>query len=135
MEHYPEDKRFTFSIQQLTQSVNNIVVNLGQLVNGLLTGSLILGTRNPTSETFTADQISVNTSATLLAAENTARRYLRLGVPSGGQDLYIGGSGVTASDGYLVPNGEVFEMETTVTTAAVYGVVGAATATISVLEW
>lgn len=128
-------ERQSFSIQQLTQGVNNIVVNLGQLVSGLLTGTLTLQFRNPTGETFTADQISVDTNPTELAAANTARRYLKLTVPSGGQDLFIGGATVTSGDGFLVEAGGTFVMEQSVSTAAIYGVVASSSATISVLEW
>ncbi len=63
--------------------------------------------------------VSVTTSATLLAAADSARQSALI-QNNGGADIYIGGSGVTTSSGIKVEAGSSLTLDKT--TAAIYGI-------------
>jgi hypothetical protein len=81
---------------------------------------------------FTPAQVSVGTSATLIAAARTGRQLLTI-VNTTTTAIYLGGSGVTTSTGHLLP-GVVGASLTIPYTGAMYGVVASSTATVTEAE-
>jgi hypothetical protein len=75
-------------------------------------------------------QVSVGATATLIIAANT-RQGVIITNPSSTTTVYIGGSGVTTSNGQeLLPNQSL----TLPVVSAIYGVVASSTQTVSYLE-
>lgn len=85
------------------------------------------------SDEFTATQVTVATTATLIAAANPNRKFLSIN-NNGGATVFLGGSGVATTTGYGVLTANTFTMQGSVSTAAVYGIVAASTNVVSVLE-
>lgn len=79
-----------------------------------------------------AGQISVATTSTLIAAARSTRNTITV-VNHGTTPVYLGNTGVTTGTGFLLPGvlGASMSIETT---AALYGVVGTGTQTVSYLE-
>lgn len=82
--------------------------------------------------TIASAQVSVATTATQLVAARATRQAVTI-VNHGTTDVLIGLSGVTTSTGLLLA-GVKGQTITIYTTAAVYGIVGTGTQTVSVLE-
>lgn len=78
------------------------------------------------------DQVSVGTTATLIAAARNSRGYLIL-VNHGTTAVYVGGSSVTTSNGCLLA-GVVGQSLPIKTNAAIYAIVASGTQTISFIE-
>lgn len=81
---------------------------------------------------FTAGQVSITTTATLIAAANNSRMRL-LVTNLGTTTLYIGGSGVTSTTGHVLQGIAGYPMALR-TTAAVYGITASGSQSISYLE-
>lgn len=81
---------------------------------------------------FTPAQVSVASTATLIAAQRTTRQLISI-VNTTTTAIYIGGSGVTTTTGQLLP-GVVGASITVPTTAALYGIVATGTATVTEAE-
>jgi hypothetical protein len=84
------------------------------------------------SASIATNQVGVTTAATLIAAARAGRQSIVITLTAA-TVLYIGGSGVTAANGLYVA-GVVGQTITLETAAAVYGIVGAGTLTVSYLE-
>jgi hypothetical protein len=84
------------------------------------------------SASIATNQVSVTTAATLIAAARSGRQSIVITLTAA-TVLYIGGSGVTTANGLYVA-GVVGQTITLDTAAAVYGIVGAGTLTVSYLE-
>jgi hypothetical protein len=82
------------------------------------------------NEGFSASQVAVNTTATLIVAAASGRDHVSI-QPIGVVPVYIGGAGVTALNGYPVPVGYALDMETT---ADIYAVAASATAVAVLVE-
>lgn len=82
--------------------------------------------------TIATNQVSVTTSSTLIVASRVGRRGLTI-VNHGTTDVYIGVTGLTTSNGLLLVGvkGAGISLETE---AAIYGIVGTGTQTVSYLE-
>ena len=104
-----------------TNVIGHVIVDSGAI--------LIVGSTN-----IVTGQISVATTAggTLIAAARTGRLDITI-VNSGTADVYLGPSGLTTSTGILL-KGIPGAALTISTAAAVYGIVAAATQTVSYLE-
>lgn len=81
---------------------------------------------------FSTGQVSIATTATQIVAANSNRARLVI-VQHGTTDVYLGGSGVTTGNGALLKGvaGNQFAVRST---AAVYGIVGTGTQSISYIE-
>ena len=98
----------------------------GVAVSGLTTQAI-----SETSRTsFSTAQVSVGATPTLIAAARTGRDMVTI-INHGTTLTFIGSAGVTITTGFLLPANAALTIPTT---AAVYGVVEAATQTVSVLE-
>ena len=75
-------------------------------------------------------QVTVGTSATLIAPVRPGRNRIVLTAAAATQ-FFIGASGVTTGNGLPVPAGGSVALETT---AAIYGIVAAATLAVGYLE-
>jgi len=84
------------------------------------------------STNFATAQISVGTTATLIAASRAGRRAISV-VNVGTTDTFIGEVGVTTSNGVLLlgVKGSAVTLEVI---GAVYGIVGAGTVTVAYVE-
>lgn len=84
------------------------------------------------ASTLATTQVTVNSTATQIVAARTGRDAVII-VNLGTTDVYIGVSGVTTSTGLLLlgTKGAAVSIPTT---AAVYGIVGAGTQAVSVME-
>jgi hypothetical protein len=60
--------------------------------------------------TILSGQLTVTTSPTLIATGVVGASYLYLHAPSGGNAIYIGGSGVTAATGFELHKGTTLEV-------------------------
>jgi hypothetical protein len=81
---------------------------------------------------FATAQISVTSAATLIAAARPGRGEIQV-MNTTATAVYLGGSGVTAANGHLLP-GIIGASVTLKTTAAVYGIVASASATVTAAE-
>jgi len=92
-------------------------------------------TTQPVSTTVVSNlahaQITVTNVATLIRASNAARVSLIIR-NQGAANMYVGGSGVTTANGILVNINDTLILDRT--TAAVYGIVSAASTTAAYLE-
>lgn len=79
-----------------------------------------------------ASQVTVGTSPTLLVARRSPRGSVTV-INLGTVDVWLGGSGVTATTGILLA-GVKGQTVTLSTSAAVYAVVGTGTQAVSVAE-
>jgi hypothetical protein len=88
---------------------------------------------NQCGDTLATGQVSVGSSATLIAGARPGRRSLTVVMLGGGTDVYLGVSGVTTGTGTLLlgVKGAAYDLPTT---AAVYGVVGSGSANVSFHE-
>lgn len=86
----------------------------------------------PTPNAFRTAQVTVASTPTLLCAAKTDRRAVTIINPST-TNVYIGDANVTTVVGALLP-GVIGASITIHTTAAVYGIVGASTQNVSVIE-
>lgn len=87
------------------------------------------------SDELTATQVTVTTTATQLAAANPNRKFIEIANISA-QSVFIGGSGVTASTGHsIIATSGKLTLSGSVSTAAVFGIVAATTAVVTVLEF
>mgnify|MGYP006948432015 CR=1 FL=1 len=89
------------------------------------------------SDEFAASQVTVGTTATLLAAANPNRKFLQLINLDVAAIVFVGASNVTTTTGHQLPptpSGEL-TFGNAVTTAAVYGIVESGTCVVSVLEY
>lgn len=125
---------FGLNLGVIEQRLQGIATNLGSLLNDLSNGDLTIVVSPVNSSAFSAGQVAVGTGATVIKAANTSRKYLSI-KNIGANPVFIGGSGVTTATGYSLGVGVTLTMQESVTTAAVYGIVAAATETVSFLEW
>jgi hypothetical protein len=86
------------------------------------------------SDEFTATQVTVATTATLLSAANPNRKFIEIS-NNGGATVFIGGSGVATTTGAIVLTATKLTLQGSITTAAIYGIVAASTNVVSVLEY
>lgn len=107
----------TFRIDQTIPGTTNAVS-----VSGSITGR--------GGSTITTGQVSVATSATLIAAARTSRQKITLS-PTSSVVYYVGAAAVTTTTGMYVPAGASITLDTA---AAVYAV-GTATVTITFAEF
>lgn len=89
-------------------------------------------TRRVGTGTIATNQVSVGTSATLIAAARSGRQSIVITLTAA-TVLYVGTSGVTTGNGLFVA-GVVGQTITLETAAAVYGIVASGTLTVSYLE-
>lgn len=87
------------------------------------------------SDEFSASQVTVAATATLLSAANPNRKYLSITNTDDTVNIFIGGSGVTTANGHAIPPGATQTFQGAITTAAVYGIVAASTEVATVLEF
>lgn len=78
------------------------------------------------------NQVSVGTSATLLAARRVPRGTIQI-TNLGTVDVFVGGPGVTTSNGHLLA-GVKGTTITLPTGSAVYAIVGTGTQSVSIVE-
>lgn len=84
---------------------------------------------------FDSSQTTVTTSATLLTAgADIDDLYAVVHVPTGGSTVYIGGSGVTTSNGLAVAAGQYVSVGPLSEGDDLYGVVASSTQDVHVLE-
>ena len=105
--------------------------------DGSVNVDIVGGTQTVGAASIATSQVSVGNSATLIAAARagvagTGRVALTI-ENSGTTDVYIGPSGVTTATGILLPGVKGAAL-TIPTTAAVYGITGGASQTVTVLE-
>ena len=81
---------------------------------------------------FATGQVSVANTATAIVAARAGRRAVMI-INNGATDVSIGGSSVTTSNGLLL-TGTAGAAVSIPTTAAVYGIVGTGTQTVSYIE-
>lgn len=84
-----------------------------------------------TAETIANSAVTVTDSATLIIAARTGRKALIILNNSAG-DVYIGGTGVTTTNGFKLTTGQSFSDYAT--GAAWYGIVASSTANMRVIE-
>ena len=82
-----------------------------------------------TASTLAANNVACTTGATAILAANQARKGFVIKAIDGA--VYIGGSGVTTSTGFLLSTGE--SLSSSVFTGAVYGIT--ASGTVNVRYW
>jgi hypothetical protein len=113
-----------------------------KLLRGRELPSLKIGIEDDSSESVNSDlaqalgnsaiiataQVSIGTTATLIAAADASRRRITIKVPSSGQGVYIGVAGVLTSNGHLLDAGDAITINTE---GAIYGVVASSTQTIT----
>jgi hypothetical protein len=86
------------------------------------------------SDEFTATQVTVATTPTLIAAANPNRKFLEIS-NNGGATVFIGGATVTTTTGHGVITTGKFTMLSSISTAAIYGIVAASTNVVTVVEF
>lgn len=87
------------------------------------------------SDEFTATQVSVGTTATLIAAANPNRKFIEIANTTAAA-LFIGGPTVATTTGHsLAATSGRLTLSGAVSTAAIYGIVAASTNTVTVLEF
>ncbi len=85
----------------------------------------------PVADTLVHNQVSVGTSATEIARERTGRRSITIKNLHASTTLYVGGSGVSSSNGMEVKAGESIQLTTT---AAAYGIAASGSVTAAYVE-
>jgi hypothetical protein len=90
------------------------------------------GNLRVSGDAITTGQVTVTTAATVIAAARAGRRSITI-VNEGTTDMRIGGAGVTTANGLLLSGvkGQTLTIETA---AAVFGIVGAGSQTVSFVE-
>lgn len=86
------------------------------------------------SDELRAAQVTVATTATLLAAANPNRKFLSIS-NNGGATVFLGASNVLTTTGHLLLTANTITLDGSITTAAIYGIVAASTNVVSVLEY
>ena len=84
---------------------------------------------------FSTGQVTVDATADLIIAANTARKFLEITNTSIAREVYIGNSGVTAATGHSLPPGASFVIDLSICTAAFYGITSAGSAVLTYIEW
>lgn len=89
------------------------------------------------SSTFTATQVTVPATANgiLILASNASRKGATISNP-GTVTVYIqqGSTGVTTSNGFGIPPGSSYNIDSPLYTGALYGIVGTGTQVVTVVE-
>lgn len=80
--------------------------------------------------TINTGQVNVGTAATQIAAAN-GNRFSVVIYNNGTATVYVGTSGVTTGNGHALPAGQAISFKST---AAIYGIVGAGTQTVTYCE-
>ena len=118
-----------------------ILTRLSSLVTGvvLAAGTAIIGKVSPlTSATLGATQVTVPATANgiLLRASNAARTGAMISNP-GPLTLYISSAatGLTITNGFGIPSGGVFNINSPLYTGAIYGIVSAGTQVATTAEF
>lgn len=75
--------------------------------------------------TLAHNQVSVATTATVISPADNDQRKVAIRNLDASATIYLGGSGVTTSNGFPLKPDEVYEIETA---AAIYGIVASGTA-------
>lgn len=110
----------------------------GTGVVGLIAGSAVIGgVTLPIASTLTTAQVSVDTTSggVLIAALNTSRKFLEITNTSTNANVYIGNTGLTTSTGHVISPGASFTIDTTICTAAIYGIVASSSITVTTMAW
>lgn len=87
------------------------------------------------SKTLTAAQVTVATTATLIAAANPNRKGIILFNNAAAAKVFVGPSTVTTSNGHAIVAQTQLPIQGSITTAAIYGIVAASTEVVTVLEF
>lgn len=102
-----------------------------------LNGNLRTSATPVKSTTFTPTQVTVPATANgiLIIAANTARLGASITNP-GPADVYVqqGATGVTTSNGWAIPAGTAFNIDSPLYTGALYGIVASGTQVVTVGE-
>lgn len=110
----------------------------GTGVVGLNAGAAVIGKVSPlVSTTFTASQVTVpaTTNGILVLASNANRVGATISNP-GAVPVYIqqGATGVTTSNGFAIPAGASYNIDSPLYTGAIYGIVATGTQVVTVVE-
>lgn len=96
-----------------------------------------LRTRPLTCSTLTATQVTVPATANgiLILASNASRKGATISNP-GSVSVYIqqGATGVTTSNGFAIPPGGAYNIDSPLYTGAIYGIVATSTQVVTVVE-
>lgn len=104
-----------------------------QIINPTTGASYVPGSTPAGSDNIATSQVSVGTSATLIAAARPGRKGITITNITGTQQIFIGNTGVAANTGALIP-AAVAGSQTIPSSAAVYGIAVTLAQTVSVLE-
>jgi hypothetical protein len=112
-----------------------VLNNTGAAFNavGANFSSLYTGIHDEESAALSTSQVTVTVAATLLAPAIKNRQGLMI-ANTGGQTIYLGGSGVTTVTGYPLAMATEITLED-FKDNALYGIVAAATCTSAVMQW
>lgn len=124
-----------------SSSTTNLTITTGQGIPLLLNAlNVTIGqvTANPpTSGTFTATQVTVPATANgiLVLASNTSRKGATISNP-GSVTVYISqaSTGLTTSNGFGIPPGSSYNIDSPLYTGAIYGIVSTSTQVVTVVE-
>lgn len=95
-------------------------------------GRMLVDAGGGTSSALAAGQVTLGTTATLIAAARAGRTKITI-TSTAATVFYVGGSGVTAANGFYVAAAAGASV-TLDTAAAVYGVVAAGTLLVAFIE-
>lgn len=123
------------TLRDATTGSRTVTVNADGSINANVTVATSV-----VSTSLAHSQVTVATAATTLAAASSTRKFLEI------QNhhtvaVFIGTAGVTTTTGYRLNStgnvGSVWRMDESLTTAAIHGIVAAATATaiVSTVSW
>ena len=100
-------------------------------------GTWTVTASQPTSTTFTATQVTVPATANgiLVIASNASRKGATISNP-GPLTVYIqqGATGVTTSNGFGIPAGSSYNIDSPIYTGALYGIISTGTQVVTVSE-
>lgn len=133
--------------QTLTGNLRVVAVGAGtagtanagvQTVQGIASMTPILTTATPVSSaTMTATQVTVpaTTNGILILASNASRKGATISNP-GSVTVYIqqGSTGVTVSNGFGIPPGSSYNIDSPLYTGAIYGIISTSTTVVTVVE-
>lgn len=124
--------------QSTASSLNATVVqatgsNLKTEVSQPTAASLNATVVNALASTITNSQIVITNTATLIKTSNTSRKSIMIRNLSA-TDVYVGSNTVTIDTGLIIKVGDTYPLVLDKTSAAIYGIVSAGTATVSYIE-
>ena len=86
------------------------------------------------SDELTATQVTVATTATLIAAANPNRKFIEIN-NVGAASVFIGGLTVATTTGHAIQTATKHTQASNISTAAIYGIVASGTNVVTVLEF